>query len=244
VQQAVRTGREVKFLGLVQVVDTHHGFNSDMYVGLWILAGILSFIMLEKMVAACEEDLDDGRADDATADATDGGGGTGNAAAIESGVGADGAPTSSSKEQGWAQPAAHVAATAAAAAAAGSLSTSLTPTPSRRRSGRRSTTPQRLGHGDGWDKTATSEWTTAKAQAPAPEETALETKVGKGTGKRSGARVGSTGEIKVKGDNDASTPEREQKRSLQQALGLGDEKIDPAGDVAFSGSVPLHTFMS
>ena len=47
---------------MFEVTSDPHGFNGDMYIGLWVLAGIVAFIMLEKLVAAFEEDDGDGEA--------------------------------------------------------------------------------------------------------------------------------------------------------------------------------------
>eukprot|EP00729_Bicosta_minor_P002177 gene2177-34388_t len=38
----------ITFLGMFEVTSDPHGFNGDMYIGLWVLAGIVAFIMLEK----------------------------------------------------------------------------------------------------------------------------------------------------------------------------------------------------
>lgn len=49
----------IEFLGLVPVSSAAHGFNGNVYIGLWILLGIVSFIILEKLVNAVEDDDDD-----------------------------------------------------------------------------------------------------------------------------------------------------------------------------------------
>lgn len=48
--QTRERGNSVAFLGLVPVSPTAHGFNENVYIGLWILLGIVAFIVLEKCV--------------------------------------------------------------------------------------------------------------------------------------------------------------------------------------------------
>jgi zinc transporter 13 len=50
-----RPDRPIYFLGMVPVTAGHHGFGGDMYIGLWVLLGILAFLCLEKLAAAFED---------------------------------------------------------------------------------------------------------------------------------------------------------------------------------------------
>jgi zinc transporter 13 len=62
-----RRGNSVAFLGLVPVSPTAHGFNENVYIGLWILLGIVAFIVLEKCVNCVDkmgEDAEEGKGGD------------------------------------------------------------------------------------------------------------------------------------------------------------------------------------
>ena len=53
--QTRERGNPVAFLGVVPVSPTAHGFNENVYIGLWILLGIVAFIVLEKCVNCVDQ---------------------------------------------------------------------------------------------------------------------------------------------------------------------------------------------